>query len=120
MAGGTARTHQDDHDETRGEALLGLARRGDYSVLPALLKELASGCVGNLRVEAARDLGAPKLLSAFRALDQLVGMWTTTYHRSCHPRNAADEGDNRLATRGVFTGFGLFLLARSSDQMVGR
>ncbi len=48
----------DPHHEVRGEAIVGLARRGDTRVIPALLKELQSDTRENLRewtllVEAA-------------------------------------------------------------------
>jgi HEAT repeat protein len=52
----------DDPDEcTRGEALVGLARRNDQRVVPALKKELASDCVGYLPVEAAELIRSPEL-----------------------------------------------------------
>jgi len=58
-----ART-KDVHDETRAEALVGLAKRGDRAVLAPLLAELQSDSVGTLAVEAARELGAPELVVA--------------------------------------------------------
>lgn len=52
----------DDPDEcTRGEALVGLARRSDQRVVPALKKELALDCVGYLPVEAAELIRSPEL-----------------------------------------------------------
>lgn len=58
----------DAHDETRGEALVGLALRRDLRVIAPLLRELESGCVGRLAVEAARDIGAPELLPALQSI----------------------------------------------------
>jgi len=59
----------DEHDETRGEAFVGLAVRGDRRVVKPLQAELASDCVGILSVEAARDLGAPELFETLVDLD---------------------------------------------------
>jgi HEAT repeat protein len=53
----------DPHDDTRGEALMGLARRKYLRVVPALVKELSSDCVGTLAVEAAEEIGAAELRS---------------------------------------------------------
>ncbi len=59
---------QDADDETRGEALLGLAVRGDERVLEPLVAELQSECVGTLSVEAAKELADPCLVPALTAL----------------------------------------------------
>ncbi len=58
----------DPDDETRGEAFVGLALRGDSRVLEPLLEVLCSNSVGNLDVEAAREIGDPRLLNALRDL----------------------------------------------------
>ncbi len=50
----------DEDGDTRGEAMVGLARRGDRRMLPALREELASGSVGSLAVEAAALIGDPQ------------------------------------------------------------
>src|SRR5687768_18575105 len=57
----------DAHDETRGEALVGLALRQDPRVLEPLLRALRADTVGSLAVEATRDLGAAELLTALEA-----------------------------------------------------
>lgn len=62
----------DPHDDTRGEALIGLARRKDLRVVPALMKELSSDCVGTLAVEAAKEMGVSELRPA---LTKLQGWW---------------------------------------------
>jgi HEAT repeat protein len=55
----------DDPDfDTRGEAFIGLAERGDRRVVPALVRELTSDCVGSLAVEAASVIRDPELYSA--------------------------------------------------------
>lgn len=55
---------QDDDDETRGEALVGLASRKDERILAPLTKELASRSVGRLPLEAARRIGDSRLYPA--------------------------------------------------------
>ncbi len=49
----------DNDDDTRCEALVGLARRGDRRVLPALQSSLASDSVCSMEVEAAALIGDP-------------------------------------------------------------
>lgn len=58
----------DEDDETRGEALVGLAVRKDERVLPHLERELRRSSVGRLALDAAGELGDPSLLPLLRAL----------------------------------------------------
>lgn len=58
----------DEEADTAGEAAVGLARRHDARVLPVLLRELTSPDVGNLYVEAAAELGDPRLLPLLQQL----------------------------------------------------
>lgn len=62
----------DAHEEARGEALLGLARRHDADVIPAVISALlADDALCAMGVEAAIELGRPELhgpLVALRAL----------------------------------------------------
>ncbi len=51
----------DPHDDTRGEALGGLARRSDPRVVDWLKTEFASDGVGSLAVEAAEAIASAKL-----------------------------------------------------------
>lgn len=51
----------DPDTDTRGEALLGLARRKDSRVIDALKAELGSDCVGTCVVEAAEAIASPEL-----------------------------------------------------------
>jgi HEAT repeat protein len=60
----------DPHDDTRAEALVGLARRRDERVVPYVLRELESDCVGTLTVEAAKNLADPRLHAALLALQE--------------------------------------------------
>jgi HEAT repeat protein len=64
----------DQHDETRGEGLVGLARRNDPRVMEPLLRELLSDGVGRLAVEAAEASGDPRL---HPALVKLKTWWAT-------------------------------------------
>jgi HEAT repeat protein len=58
----------DCDDDTRAEALMGLARRGDARVVEPLLAALKGESVGTLDVEAAEVCGAKELLPALEAL----------------------------------------------------
>lgn len=58
----------DSSFDVRGEALVGLARVRDRRVYPALLRELQSGHVGSLAVEAALDFPSPMLLESLLAM----------------------------------------------------
>lgn len=62
-----ARLADSDFD-TRSEAIMGLATRHDPRVIPVLLKELTSGTVGTLAVEAAALTHSAELLPALEAL----------------------------------------------------
>lgn len=52
----------DTDDDTRWEAILGLARRKDCSAIPAILKELESGCLGTKVAEAAGLFAKPEFV----------------------------------------------------------
>lgn len=56
--------------DTRSEAITGLVQRGDLRVIPALVQELTSDCVGTLAVEAAATIAAPELLPHLLALKE--------------------------------------------------
>jgi HEAT repeat protein len=79
----------DEDDDTRTEAFIGLARRGDRRVLPALREELASDSVGKLAVEAAALMGDPSLHTLLVALQ---GWWDVDEEllgeavRACSPK----------------------------------
>jgi HEAT repeat protein len=65
-----------DQDEvTRGEALVGLARRKDQRVIEPLIKELArypDAEYGSYSVEAAEEIADPRLLPVLTRLKQLA------------------------------------------------
>jgi len=65
----TARLEDADYD-TRCEAIVGLATRGDRSVIPIISKELASDCIGSLVVEAAGMIRDPQFYPQLIALRQ--------------------------------------------------
>jgi HEAT repeat protein len=56
----------DEHEEARHEALAGLARRGDASVVERLIRELEAG-LSSLLVEAAAELGDVRLQAPLKA-----------------------------------------------------
>ncbi|MBK8251661.1 MAG: HEAT repeat domain-containing protein [Polyangiaceae bacterium] len=59
----------DDVDpETRGEALIGLAMRGDERALPFVKRELNGPFHGDWAVEAAEHLGRPELYPSLQSL----------------------------------------------------
>jgi HEAT repeat protein len=58
----------DSDEDARGEALIGLARRGDRRLIPALIDELESESVGMLAVESAELIADPQLYSSLVAL----------------------------------------------------
>lgn len=51
----------DSDHETRGEALVGLAKRGDVSAVPALLEEWREDFISVLSLEAAEECRDPRL-----------------------------------------------------------
>lgn len=73
----------DDDAETRGEALVGLAKRGDMRALPAIERELQGESVGVLAIEAAEILAAPSCVPYLREL------------AACHPRRPVDPRSAR-------------------------
>jgi len=62
----------DNNEEIRGEALVGLAIRRDETVVSHLIEELSSECAGILAVEAAKEIGNQKL---YPVLMQLKTWW---------------------------------------------
>ncbi len=62
-----ARLDDADYD-TRCEAIVGLAERGDRRVIPIISRELASDCIGSLVVEAAATIPDPQFYPLLIAL----------------------------------------------------
>ncbi|MGW2399607.1 HEAT repeat domain-containing protein [Kitasatospora sp. NPDC001664] len=60
----------DPDPDTAGEALLGLARRGDRRILTALIAALDGDDPDHIAIEAACELAAPELLPVLRRLKQ--------------------------------------------------
>jgi HEAT repeat protein len=79
--------------EIRGEALVGLARRRDTSIAPAILRELEGDFHGGWAVEAAGLLGDSRFLPALRKLGQRITGESAVYFRgSLQAAIAACEG----------------------------
>jgi HEAT repeat protein len=62
----------DTHDETRHEAIVGLARRGDRAAFEPLRRDLESGWVSSLLFEAAAEYRDPEL---FPQLVEIRATW---------------------------------------------
>lgn len=71
----------DEDGATRGEALVGLARRNDERVIEPLIRALSSTNAGNLAVEAAQEIGDARLRPALLQLREQWGVDGST------PRN---------------------------------
>ena len=91
----------DEDDDTRAEAFIGLAQRGDRRVLTDLRRELASASVGSLAVEAAALLGDPELHPALLALkdwwDVDVGSLEEAIRACSPPRNSRSDPASALS-----------------------
>jgi HEAT repeat protein len=83
----------DAHDETRGEALAGLALRKDLRVVPFLRSALTARQVGVLAVEAAATLGDPGLLPL------LVELRTSPGSADTYFLSVLDDAIQSLTTR---------------------
>ena len=64
---------KDRHYNTRCEALAGLARRKDERVIKPLIKALKAKRIGSLTLEAAQEIGDPRLLPALLPLQARWG-----------------------------------------------
>jgi HEAT repeat protein len=87
----------DPHDDTRCEALLGLARRRDERTLPILKERLAKENVYSLEIDAAGALGDPSLHWMVRA--HLAGWDDDVVARVCAALRLTDPagvGDDLL------------------------
>jgi HEAT repeat protein len=62
----------DSNPEVRGEAMIGLARRGDRRVVPAIQRELRGEFTGIWPVEAAELIADPSLRPHLRALAKRI------------------------------------------------
>jgi HEAT repeat protein len=79
--------------EVRGEALLGLARRKDTTIAPAIQHGLEGQFHGDWAAEAAEQLGDPRFLPALRELSQrLAGADAVYFRGSVQSAIAACEG----------------------------
>jgi HEAT repeat protein len=79
--------------EIRGEALVGLARRRDTTIAPAILRELEGDFHGDWAIEAAGLLGDSRFLPALIELgQQLTGENAVYFRGSLQAAIAACEG----------------------------
>lgn len=69
----------DPDDDVRGEALVGLATRGDASVIPALLNEWRDGDVSVLSLEAAEECRDPSLGERLSQLAEILEIDDESY-----------------------------------------
>ena len=67
----------DDDADTRGEALVGLARRHDERVVGPLLAALEAGAHGSLILEAASEIADPRILAPLTVLRGLPSVDAT-------------------------------------------
>lgn len=88
---------EDPHDDTRAEAVVALAQRGDKRAFAPVLAELTSGCVGRLAVEAAKLLADDRLLGPLLDLrdwwdpDDPTHLLEVAIRRCDPARRAADD-----------------------------
>lgn len=59
---------EDEHDDTRCEAMVGLAQRGEARAAPFIEKELENDAIGQLAIDAAALLGDPRFLPHLQSL----------------------------------------------------
>jgi HEAT repeat protein len=87
-----ARLQDADYD-TRCEAIVGLAKRGDHRVIPVISQELASDCVGSLVVEAAAMIPDPQFHPQLIALREWWDVSQTHLDEAiaaCSPPSCSD------------------------------
>ena len=91
---GLVKRLQDDHDDTRFEALVGLARRRDTRALAPVISALQADSVFRLAVEAASYLASAELLPSLIALRSWWDVDTTLLERAielCDPSVQANR-----------------------------
>lgn len=81
----------DEDDVVRGEALVGLAKRGDRRIVAPLLAELTSDSVDSLMVDAAELIADPALYPALVGMEPWWDVEPSTLQSAidrCRPRTA--------------------------------
>ena len=71
----------DPFDEARGEALVGLAVRGDARVVDAILKEWEGDTISILSVEAAEEVGDPRLHPLMKQFLDTMDLENDSFYR---------------------------------------
>ena len=73
----------DSISEIRGEAFVGLAKRGCNSIIDKLIQELNESDIGSLALEAAAILGTPSLYKPLQNIQNTLTDGDSEYFRSC-------------------------------------
>lgn len=84
----------DADPEIRGEALVGLACRGDTSIAPMVQRELEGEFHGDWAIEAAELLGDPQFLPALKGLRERLDGRDIEYFRE-RMQNAISACESR-------------------------
>jgi HEAT repeat protein len=95
-----ARLEDADYD-TRCEAIVGLAKRGDRRVIPVISEELASNRVGSLVVEAAAMIPDPQFHPRLIALRVWWNVSQTTLDEAIAACSPSSCNDQSATTRGT-------------------
>jgi len=86
----------DEDNDTRDEAIIGLARRGDLHALPAVQGERRSGSFGRLILEAAAEIRDPSLYPLLTTLRHRRDVDETLLNEAmeaCSPHSRSSDSE---------------------------